>query len=96
MQLAAERVRRFSRDPVLMLVLTDGYPDNNDKVLEADTELRRKKFIPVGVGILTDAVRNGFKEYLIMDDISRFAQEMGKLTKNKLNKMLVRTDSNNG
>lgn len=96
MQLAAERVRRFSQDPVLMLVLTDGYPDNNDKVLEADTELRRKKFIPIGVGILTDDVRNGFKEYLIMDDISRFAQEMGKLTKNKLNKMLVRTDSNNG
>lgn len=96
MQLAAERVRRFSRDPVLMLVLTDGYPDNNNRVIEADMELRKKRFIPIGVGILTDAVRNGFKEYLIMDDISRFAQEMGKLTKNKLEKMLVRTDSNDG
>lgn len=96
MQLAAERVRRFSRDPVLMLVLTDGYPDNNNRVIEADMELRKKRFIPIGVGILTDAVRNGFKEYLIMDDISRFAQEMGKLTRNKLDKMLVRTDSNDG
>lgn len=94
MFLAAQRVRRYTRNPVLMLVLTDGYPDNNELVIRADNELRKDGFIPVGVGILTDAVRNGYKEHIVMDDISRFAIEMGKLTRNKLDKMLVRTDSN--
>ena len=94
MFLAAQRVRRYTRNPVLMLVLTDGYPDNNELVIRADSELRKDGFIPVGVGILTDAVRNGYKEHIVMDDISRFAIEMGKLTRNKLDKMLVRTDSN--
>ena len=94
MYLAAKRVRRFTKDPVLMLVLTDGCPNDCGLVIRQDELLRRQGFLPVGVGILTNAVENTFKEHIVMKDISQFAIEMGKLTKGKLDKMLVRTDSN--
>ena len=93
MEMCASRVRRFTKDPVLMLVLTDGCPDNSMKVIEQDIELRKKGFIPIGVGILTNAVKNIFKENIIMTDIASFPVEMGKLTRGRLSKMLVRTDS---
>lgn len=93
MQLCAQRIRRFTGDPVLMLVLTDGCPNDGRKVIQQDSELRKKGFIPIGVGILTNAVQGIFQESIVMNSIDQFPVEMGKLTKGKLNKMLVRTDS---
>ena len=95
MKMAAERIRRYTKDPVLMLVLTDGGADNSDIVIEQDRALRQKGFTPIGVGIHTNYVSNTFKEYIVLEDISAFALTMGQLTKKKLQKMLVRTDSNN-
>lgn len=94
MELASQRVRRHTKDPVLMLVLTDGHADNSARVIRQDRELRTKGFLPVGVGILTNAVEETFQDNIVMTDISKFAIELGKLTKGKLDKMLVRTDSN--
>lgn len=94
MAMAAKRVRKHTKDPILMLVLTDGCADNSARVIEQDNILRTKGFLPVGVGILTNAVSKTFKDHIVMTDISKFAIEMGRLTKGKLDKMLVRTDSN--
>ena len=93
MSMCSKRVRRFTNDQVLMLVLTDGCPDNTRLVMEQDNELRKKGFIPIGVGILTNAVVNTFKDSIVMHDIADLPVEMGKLTKKRLSKMLVRTDS---
>ena len=93
MAMAAERVRRFTKDPCLMLVLTDGLPDDRHKVEEQDKALRTKRFIPIGVGILSSAVENNFKEHVVLTDISSFAVDLGHLTRGKLDKMLVRTES---
>ena len=94
MELASQRVRRHTKDPVLMLVLTDGHADNSARVIRQDRELRTKGFLPVGVGILTNAVEETFQDNIVMTDISKFAVDLAKLTKGKLDKMLVRTDSN--
>ncbi len=93
MHMCSKRVRRFTNDQVLMLVLTDGCPDNTRLVMEQDNELRKKGFIPIGVGILTNAVVNTFRDSIVMNDIADLPVEMGKLTKKRLSKMLVRTDS---
>ena len=94
MYLASQRVRRYTKDPVLMLVLTDGHADYPALVIEQDRELRTKGFLPVGVGILTNAVQSTFQDNIVMMDISKFAVDLAKLTKGKLDKMLIRTDSN--
>lgn len=94
MKLVGERMRRFTSDKVLLLVLTDGAADSSQRVIAEDENLRKKGFIPIGVGILNNHVKNTFKEYIVMNDISELALEMGKLTRSRLNKMLVRTEDN--
>lgn len=94
MAMSARRVRKYTSDPVLMLVLTDGAADNSNLVIEQDRKLRTQKIIPVGVGILTNTVEMTFKDHITMTDISQFPFEMGRLTKGKLEKMLIRKDSN--
>ena len=93
MRLAADRIRRFTKDPVLMLVLTDGAPDSSAEVIRQDNELRTKGFFPIGIGIQSNTVSRTFKEYIVMEDISTLAVDLGKLTKKKLDRMLVRKDS---
>ena len=90
MRLSAKRVRSFTNEPVLMLVLTDGSADDNRKVVKQDEVLRGNGFIPIGVGIQTSYVKHSFKEYVVVQDISTFAMDLGRLTKGKLDKMLVR------
>ena len=96
MEITTRRIRSFTKDPILMLILTDGEPDHWDvpRVIKLDKELPKQKIFPVGVGILTDAVKDLFREYVVMNDISTLALTLGKLTRGKLDKMLVRTDSN--
>ncbi len=93
MKIAARRIRRSTQDPVLMLVLTDGAAADPQTVIEMNDKLRADRIYPVGIGILTDTVNTTFKESLVMNDISSFAFELGRLTKGKLDKMLVRFDA---
>lgn len=93
MRRAAERVRRQTSDPVLMLVLTDGGADNNQEVIDQEAYLSGKGFSVIGVGIQSNAVRHSFREHIVVNDISSFAVELGKLTKGKLDRMLVRHDA---
>lgn len=94
MDMVARRVRRFTSDPCLMLVMTDGFPDSSEEVIRQDKILRKKNFQPIGVGILCNAVQNTFKDNVVMMDISRFAFELGRITRGRLDKMLVRKDEN--
>jgi len=93
MKIAARRIRRSTQDPVLMLVLTDGAAADPQTVIEMNDKLRADRIYPVGIGILTDTVNTTFKESLVMNDISSFAFELARLTKGKLDKMLVRFDA---
>lgn len=93
MKTAAQRVRRFTHDPVLMLVLTDGASDNNALVERQDRLLAKDGFTVIGVGIQCSYVQSSFRESVTVMDISTFAVELGKLTKGKLDKMLVRHDA---
>ena len=93
MRLIGERVRRMTTEPCLMLVLTDGCPDSAPKVIEQDKALRAKNFIPIGIGIQSNAVVKTFRESVVMMDISCFAFELGKLTRGKLDKMMTRREA---
>ena len=93
MHIVGDRVRHITSEPCLMLVLTDGAPDNATKVIKQDEELRKRNFIPIGIGIQTNAVEKTFKESVAMMDISQLALELGRLTRGKLDRMLVRKDS---
>ena len=93
MALAAQRVRKFTKDPVILFVLTDGAPDSLEEVIKQDGLLRKQKIESIGVGIQTDLIKNSFQEYVVMRDISNLAMEIGQITKNKLNKITVRHDS---
>lgn len=90
MRLAGERVRRLTADPCLMLVLTDGAADHEHKVIEQDKALRTKNIFPIGIGIQTAAVKATFSENVEMKDISELPLALGRLTRGKLDKMLVR------
>lgn len=92
MKYAARRIRSITRDPVLMLVLTDGGADDTDAVIRQDQLLRTDGFLPVGVGIQTSSVRGSFKESIVLNDISTFALDLGRLVKGCLDKMLVRSE----
>ena len=93
MRLCADRVRRLTADPCLMLVLTDGTADNSNEVIEQDRLLRRRAIYPIGIGIQSNSVQSTFKDNVIMTDISRLAVDLGRLTKGKLNGMLVHTNT---
>lgn len=92
MNICAERIRRMTQDPCIMLVLTDGYPDSASKVVSAVQELKRNRFHPIGVGILCEAVSNLFDEYVVINDLQSFPSELGSITRKKLDKMIVRSD----
>ena len=93
MEMAGKRIRRFTSDPVLMLVLTDGAADDSRWVMEQDKRLRGDGFIVIGVGIQSSYVSVSFKESIVVNDISSFPVDLGKITKGKLDKMLVRQDA---
>lgn len=94
MKLCAQRIRRFTQEPIIMLVMTDGAACDPQQVIAQDKLLRTNKIFPVGVGILTNTVESTFRDSIVFTDMSKFPIEMGKLTKNKLDKLMVRTDTN--
>ena len=67
--------------------------DNNQEVIDQEAYLSGKGFSVIGVGIQSNAVRHSFREHIVVNDISSFAVELGKLTKGKLDRMLVRHDA---
>ena len=94
MQIAYRKMARHSYPASLMLVITDGDPDRNSAVIEADAMLRKKGVIPVGIGIAgCRAVTRIFKENVVIDDLSQLAPQLGKITKKRLTKMMERHDS---
>ena len=93
MKYSAIRIRRFSSDPVLMLVLTDGAANDTYEVIRQDNLLRQNGFYPIGVGIHSEYVNKTFKESLFVENISTFAIDLAKLTKGKLDRMLIRSEA---
>ena len=91
MQYAAERIRRRTNEPVLMLVITDGSADNTEKVIRMDNELRRNGFTVIGIGVQTSYVRNSFKESLTFNDISELPVKLGTITRKYLSNTLVKS-----
>lgn len=93
MAMCSKRVRRISPAPCLMLVLTDGYPDNSAEVIRQDEKLRKDRFIPVGIGIQSSAVSRTFKQSVVLNDMGQFPFDLGRITKGALDKMLIKTES---
>lgn len=91
MQLTQARIRRSDRNPVLMLVLTDGCAHDTDTVLEMNRKLAKDNFVVIGVGIQTSYVKDTFKNSIEVNDVSELPFLLGKLTKKHLDKMLVTT-----
>lgn len=88
MQVAGQRIRRMTQSQCLMLVLTDGEPDNHQKVKKQDKLLRKQGIIPVGVGIQDAPVHGLFQDAVSIKDLSSLAPELGKLMKKRLLKSL--------
>jgi len=96
MRIAAKRVRKFTQDKCLMVIITDGCPDNRNETIDADRELPKKGFIPVGVDIAGGQyVKDIFENYVSVDDMSQLPQQLGKIVKKKLNGIILRHDSMN-
>lgn len=93
MRIAAQRIRRHTKSGVLMLVLTDGDSNDNKQVSRQDKLLRKDGIIPIGIGIQTDCVRQSFSDWMEVNDLATFPQQMARLTREHLTKMLVKHDS---
>lgn len=94
MLIAFSKMARHSYPASLMLIITDGDPDSGQRVIDADTKLRKKGIIPVGIGIAgCHAVKRIFKDHIVIDDLSQLAPQLGKITKKRLMKMMERHDS---
>lgn len=91
MELSFNRIRKITQDPILMLVLTDGCADNSAKVIEMDSRLSKNGVTVIGVGIQHSAVEQTFKNNVVLHNLKDFALKIGKLTKGKLDKMIVRS-----
>lgn len=89
MRETAARIRRMNRNPVLLLVLTDGCAHDTGLVLEMNKKLAKENFVVIGVGIQTSYVEDTFKNNIVINDISELPFLLGKLTKKHLDKMLV-------
>lgn len=94
MNVAYKRMMKHSYAATLMLVITDGAPDYEQLVIDADSKLRKKGIIPVGVGIDgCKAVEGIFKEHIVINNLSELAPQLGKITKKRIVKMLERHDT---
>lgn len=94
MDLASKRVRRLTQSPCLMLVMTDGSPDDTEKTRQMDASLRKKDFVPVGIGIDSSCSRISgiFKDSILITDLKVLAPGLGKIVKKNLSKLLIHHD----
>ena len=90
---AAARIRKMTRNTCLMVVITDGMPNNAQATRDADARLTREGFLPVGVDITgSESVKKIFREAIVTNNIQELATFMGRLVKNKLNRTLKTHD----
>ena len=92
MRICAERVRKRTKDPILLLVITDGSADDNQLVINVESELKHKGFNTIGIGVLTNAVERSFSQHVSFRDINELPKRIGDITKKTLSKMLVKTE----
>lgn len=93
MEIASNRVRKMTDSKCLMLVLTDGAPDNRFEMTEQDKKVRKKNFIPVGIWIGKGAYEGLMQDYIQLEEFSDLAPKIGKLVKKKLLKTLQKHET---
>ena len=94
MLIAAKKIRKHNKKPCLMIVITDGVPDNSSKVINAEKTLSKDGFVIIGVGIeRATNVETIFKNSIVLNDLSELATNIGKLIKQNL-KLLIKPISN--
>lgn len=94
MLIAAKKIRKHNNKPCLMIVITDGVPDNSSKVINAEKTLSKDGFVIIGVGIeRATNVETIFKNSIVLNDLSELATNIGKLIKQNL-KLLIKPISN--
>lgn len=94
MLIAAKKIRNHNKKPCLMIVITDGVPDNSSKVINAEKTLSKDGFVIIGVGIeRATNVETIFKNSIVLNDLSELATNIGKLIKQNL-KLLIKPISN--
>ena len=94
MLIAAKKIRKHNKKPCLMIVITDGVPDNSSKVINAEKTLSKDGFVIIGVGIeRATNVETIFKNSIVLNDLSELATNIGKLIKQNL-KLLIKPIEN--
>lgn len=79
MNLAGRLIRKRTDKPCILLVLTDGEPNNSESCLKVQKELSNKGFNILGVGIQSaTAVNNTFKNKIVIDDLKDLAPTLAK------------------
>lgn len=94
MHVASGRIRRMTNDGCLMLVLTDGEPNDISETIRQDSLLTKKKFVVVGVDIKGGInIGKVFRNSISTTDMQSLAQNIATYVKQKLQKMIGRHDS---
>lgn len=92
---SAKRIRRRFSGKCLMIVLTDGVPNDINATREADRNLRKSGFYTIGVGIgeASTDISQIMEESIIMTDITGLPLQIGKITKKYLSKLIIKQES---
>lgn len=94
MELTARRIRKLTRTPCLMIILTDGMPDNKQRTIEQNEALSRKDFVTVGIDIAGEnKIKTVFKDAISTRDMPALAPLLGQLVRKKLKRMMRKHDS---
>ncbi len=94
MHVASGRIRRMTNDGCLMLVLTDGEPNDISETIRQDNLLTKKRFVVVGVDIKGGInIGKVFRNSISTTDMQSLAQNIATYVKQKLQKMIGRHDS---
>lgn len=94
MRIAAARIRRVTQDACLMIILTDGEPNDVAATMEQDALLPKKGILPIGVDIMgATRVTQVFSNSITTTDMTELAPNIAKFIKKKLSKMLKKHDS---
>ena len=90
----ADRVRKFTANKCLFIVLSDGQPasscyssyeDGINQTREAVKAISKKGFVPIQIGIQTDYTENPmFDDWVQFSDLSAMVKEVGKLLNRKV------------
>lgn len=85
MQIAAKRIRKYTQDKCLMLIITDGEPDSSAAVKKIQKIVTAQGFIPIGVDITGNyKMESLFTNYVKATELSTLPQDLGKLVKKTL------------